>query len=568
MLISLDTEYSCKDVRKADLLSISIGTQTGEYLFREFRLTELNRLIASAKMIFTQNGAVDWYILRKNGIHLDREKFIDCMLMEHLIDENLDHDLGSMSLRYFNDNYKKEFWDKYDSFQESTEEDSVPYERKDARYTFDLGVKFLELLKDRLPLVEHVHKLYWTLFDTEIEGVRIDETLLKKTKEEMSEKIESFLPKLRSEFQDHCSTWELTKWRDEINKRISDKARSNVKRPVFSFSSDSQIRWLIYDSIGCEVKEKTKKGQPSTSYDTLKDLSATYPSLNTLVEYKGTKAVYSTFVEGLLERVEDGRVHPHFSVNGTTTGRLSSSNPNFQNMPQDGVIRNFILPDEGCQIVGADFEGLEVGVEANLTEDKQLLRIMLEGASKHDITAEGLGISRTQAKTLNFALQYGAGVHKISKILGISNSEAQTVFDRYWGIYSGVKLLKEKMSQTLKETGEVKNHFGRIRHFPKPATEFEKARFERQAYSHMIQGTGGEMTNIATYTIAKHFKDNKLGRFLFPVHDEIVCSSLLDKVEESKFAIVNIMESTNDILGFKYRIKAKSYGGFSCWRKA
>jgi DNA polymerase I-like protein with 3'-5' exonuclease and polymerase domains len=492
------------------------------------------------------------------------------MLLEHLIDENLDHDLGSMASRYFNDPYKSEFWGKYDNFADATQDEADSYERKDVRYTFDLGVRFLGELKDRMKLVEHVHKLYWCLHDVEVEGIRIDTELLTKTKTEMSAEIEGMLLKLREEFNEYCNVWEIKKWGKEIEKRVSDKGKSRVVRPVFSFTSDSQVGELLYDSslLGIKPTSKTKKGSPSTSYDTLKEIADLDPRVQSIVDFKGAKAVYSTFVKGLSERIESGRVYPHFSVNGTNTGRLSSSNPNFQNMPQDGVIRNFILPDPGCLIIGADFESLEVGVELNLTDDPALLKIFSDGVSKHDLTAEGVGMSRKDAKTLNFLCQYGGGVWKIKDTFKVSESTAQEIYDKYWMTYKGVMDYKKRVFKELADTNQVVNCFGRVRHFEKPKNKWEKEKQERQAYSHMVQGPGAEMTNYATYEVAELLKQHNMGRLMFAVHDEIVCSVKENMADLGKSGLVDMMQNANDVLGFKYRIKAKAYGPFEFWRKA
>lgn len=570
MIISLDTEYDSLNFRTANLLSISIGMLGSELLFKPNELDKVKQITDQAKIIFVQNGVVDEHILKRNGLALNRSNIIDCMILEHLLDERLDHDLGSMSLRYFNDNYKSEFWSKYDSFQEAPSEEADTYERKDVRYTYDIGMMLLEQLSHKPKLVAHVHKLNWSLFDIETEGILIDTELLNKTNLDMSIQIESMLPKLREEFRDYCETWEIQEWTKEIEKRKSAKGRAGVGRPVFSFTSDKQVGKLLYDQdfLGLPITTKTKKGNPSTDYETLRTLAESCPKVQSLVEYKGTKAVYNTFVKGLSERIENGRVHPHFSVNGTETGRLSSSNPNFQNMPQDGVIRNFILPDPGCVIIGADYESLEVGVELNLTNDPALLRIFQDGVSKHDITAEAVGMSRKDAKTLNFLCQYGGGVWKIQKTFGVSEKQAQDIFDKYWDAYKGVMYYKKKVFKELADTGQVENCFGRIRHFNPPTNKWETEKQQRQAYSHMVQGPGAEMTNIATYEISKYLKHTGIGRLLFPVHDEIVCSIKKGFEEQGMSDIVSLMQQSNQALGFKYKIKAKAYGPYPYWRKA
>lgn len=568
-IISLDCEYSEKDIKKARLLSISIGVSPDlTYILEDFKV--VRNFIQQAECIFVWNGVVDQHILSRHSYPLEWSKCVDGMLLEHLVDERLNHGLGDFALREFNDNYKKEFWSKYETYQEAPKEEAYEYEMRDGCYTFAAGAKYLSLLRDKSELVRHVHRLQWALFNTEIEGIKVNEDLMKQTKSEMSQKIETYLPKLREEFDDYCKVWELQKWKKEIERRKTPHGRCGVVRPTFSFTSDSQLRELLYEDLylGLPVLEKTKKGSPSTSTESLTALAESYPTVRTILDYKETKAVYATFVEGMLNRVEDGRIYPGFFINGTATGRISHNNPNMGNLPRDGVIRNFFIPEDGNSIVGADYSQLEVVVEANLTEDPSLLKIILEGASKHDITAQGLGISRDQAKTLNFALQYGAGVFKISKILGVSNSDAQDIFDRYWKLYSGVKQLKDATNSDLARNGFVSNIFGRTRHFNKPENEFEKAKQERQAYNFKIQGVGADITNRATYLVAESFKNRNIGRLWFSVHDEIITEVKQNKIEEAKQVITTCMAEPNEFLNLKYKIESKLYGPLDCWGKA
>ena len=572
-IVSFDCEYTDLNLRKAKLLSVSIGVSPElTYIFNAAYYEELDKvavILDKADILFTWNGIVDWLMLSKYGISQDKDKIIDAMLLEHLIDENLDHRLGDYALREYNDNYKKEFWSQYKTYQEAPKEAQYPYEMRDGCYTYIAGVKYLAKLNENMELIRHVHRLQWALFDTEIKGIKVDVELIRKTKMEMGERISGYLPKLREEFSDLCDAWEMEKWKDEVHKRKSEKGQAGVRRPNYSFASDSQVRWLVYEALGCPVTEKTKKGAPKTDVETLKKLSEdphSFP-LRTLVNYKEEKSVYATFVEGMLDRVEDGRIYPHFNVNGTTTGRISHSNPNMANLPSEGVFRNFFLPDPGCVLIGADYSQLEVVVEANLTDDPSLLKIILEGASKHDITADGLRIPRDQAKTLNFALQYGAGVRKVSQILSVSLKDAEDIFTRYWELYSGVKSLKDDTAETLKRQGFVVNLFGRVRHFPKPKDKFEGFRQERQAYNFLIQGPGSDMMNMSTYTAADKFKSKSLGRVLWSVHDELVCEVKESLIEEARQCIIESMEVPNDFLKLKYRVGNKLYGPLRAWSK-
>lgn len=497
--------------------------------------------------------------------------------MHHLIDETLPHDLGSRVLGqpevsgHNRDNYKAEFWDKYKNFEDAPEDEALEYQCKDGIYTYRLGMADIMLFKssEKTELYEHIRKLSASLLETELNGLCVNTELIIKTEEDLRRRIEEFLPKLQEEFKDAITVWELNRWTEDIQKKSSLKGKQSVKRPVFSFASDKQVCWLVYEYLGLPITDVTAKKNPSTSYETLKRLSESHPGIRTLVDYKETKSLYSTFVLGMLERVENGKIYPHFNVSGTDTGRLSHSNPNMGNLPTDGVIRNFFIPSNGNVFIGADYTQLEVVIEANLTNDPNLLKIINEGVSKHDITANGLGIDRNAAKTLNFALQYGAGEGKVAKILGCSRQEAEDVYKRYWELYSGVHTLKEETNKTIEETGQITNAAGRTRHFPKPKNKYEGFKQQRQAYNFLIQGLAAECCNRAFYRIADLLKQHGLGRALFSVHDEIVIEVQDDPqlIEHFKTALVRIMENVSLEFNFKYPLKSKPYGPLNFWTK-
>lgn len=566
-IIAIDTEYSDLNVRKAELLSVVISTNGRDAYTVDPKFIKYLEPIKNCKALLFQNFTVDVFILAKYGLDLSNCQIFDTMLMHHLIDENAEHSLESMVINYYSDSYKKEFWEKFKTYQEASEYERLEYEGKDANYTYLLGMKFLEELKDKSNLVEHVHRLAKALFDTEVLGVKVDVDLINQTQVDMSQKIASYLPKLRKEFKDEVTIWELKKWSKEISKRKTAAGKDRVVRPNFSFSSDKQLSWLLFECLHLPVISKTKKGNPSTDYETLVELGKEYSRISPIVQYKGDKTLYSAFVEGMQDRIEDGRIYPRFNVNGTHTGRISHSNPNLGNLPKDGPIRSFFISNEHHSIIGADYSQLEVIVEANLTKDPQLLKIILEGASKHDITANGLGVDRNTAKTLNFALQYGAGIFKVSKILGVSHGQANDIFERYWRIYSGVKSLKDKAIKEVEETGEITNIFGRTRHFDKPRNEYEKAKIERQAYNFLIQGPAGDVCNRAFYQMHERLKANGHGRTLWPVHDEIICEIKDEYVEEEKEALTRIMEEVTQYVRFEYPLQAVSYGPLKAWAK-
>lgn len=573
-VIAVDTEYVKGNPRTTQLLSVIIADSDRAWAVDPSLLPVLTPCIKARKLIFLQDyNHCDTIILYQNGCDLRETNCYNLIDMHHLIDENTPHDLGSRVLRYCGDDYKKTFWNTYKEFEQAPEDEALEYQCKDGIYTYRLGfndLNYFAIPGKLTDLLGHVRQLSKALLDTELNGILVNEKLMRETQINMKAQIDHYLPKLREEFNEYCELWELKKWQEEIEKRKSVKGRSGVERPTFSFTSDSQLRSLLYDKdlLGLQIQDRTKSKAPSTSYETIERLAEGNPRLQTLLKYKELKSIYSIFVEGMLERVENGTIYPHFNVSGTNTGRISHSDPNMGNLPKEGVYRNFFIPSPGCVIIGADYTQLEVVIEANLTNDPNLLKIINEGVSKHDITAQGLGISRNDAKTLNFALQYGAGHRKVAKILGISQREAEDVFRRYWELYSGVNRLKEETNKILEETSQITNLAGRTRHFPKVYKEYELAKQQRQAYNFLIQGVAGEACNRAFYRFHNFLKESNSGRGLFTVHDEIVCEVPKDQASFRMKQLEYFMdESTNDF-NFKYRLKAKAYGPLDKWEKA
>lgn len=565
--VAVDTEYDNKDVRQANLISVVLSPDGKTAYSIPAKLIKYLDFLKYRKVLFLQHFVVDYMILHRYGLDLTDTPFIDTMLLHHLIDENAEHSLDYQVQYSFRDNYKEVFWSKYKSIEEAPHEERLEYECKDAIYTYRLAKQYLHVLRDKLPLVDHVHKLARSLFDTELYGVRVNTELIKTTKETMGAEIQSYIPKLQEEFKDAVTLWELNKWSEEIDKRKTERGKQKVKRPEFNFASESQIRWLLYDYLQCPITRRTKKKNPSTDYDTILELSHNNPKLETFLKYKEAKTVYATFVEGMLDRVKYNYIYPRFNVNGTTTGRISHADPNMGNIPKEGVIRNFFIPNPGNVIIGADFSQLEVIVEANITEDRNLLRIILEGASKHDITAEGLKIPRDKAKTLNFALQYGAGPGKVKQILDCSYEDALGVFKRYWEIYSGVKKVKDQVDKDVAAGIAITNLFGRNRHLSY-TTEYELAKAQRQGYNFLIQGTGADITHMAFYKFFERLKQNKKGRTWWEVHDEIIAEVKPEYWQEEVQALVKIMEGVSEYVKFTYPLKAQPYGPFDCWRKS
>lgn len=567
-VISLDTETTDLNPRKAQLLSVVIATNSETAYSIPAKYIGLLCPLQHVKLVFLQNFKYDYKILHYSGLDMTDVPFRDSMLLHHLIDENQEHGLDYMVKQAYNDNYKEVFWSKYKTIEEADPQDRLEYECKDAIYTYRLCKEFLTKLKGKESLIQHAHRLAKALYLTELRGVRVNRAEIALKRDETRAKLEGYLPLLRSLFIEHCSTWELTQLSDKIKSLKSVSGKQKAIRPTFNFGSDAQLKWLLYDSLKLPITTKTKKGNPSTDYETIEKLALEFPQLEPLKEYKGIKSLYATFIEGMLDKVENDHIYPEFNVNGTLTGRISHSNPNLGNIPKDGGIREFFIPAPGYKLIGADYEGLEVGIEANFTKDKMLLEIMLNCASKHDITAQSLKIDRQTAKNVNFAMQYRCGVHKLSKMLSCSYKEAEYQWNKYWETYSGVKGLMDKVDKMLTSGESIINPFGRVRHMPSEyRNEYELARAQRQAYNSLIQGTGADMTHMAFYRMSEELELTGHGRMLWEVHDELLAEVKEDRVQGELNQLVTHMQGVSQQINFHYIIKAKPYGPLDAWTK-
>lgn len=564
--IALDCETDSKDPRKATLLKVVVANSEVAYSVpaKFLHSLELHRV----PTLILQHFKYDFTVLYRNGVDLSKNRFFDTEILHHLIDENSEHNLDFMVKRYFGDDYKEVFWSTYKEYIDAPADRQLEYECKDGIYTYRLFELFWQQLTNSYPVVYQQHEVARELYFTERDGVSLDTNLIIETAPKMKEQIEVTRDSLRPLVSNWCDLWELKKWGEEIEKRKTPKGKAGVTKPVFNFDSPTQIKWLLYDALGLPVLKKTKARQPATDYDTLNLLSKEFdePVLGKLIEYSGLGTLYNTFVVGLLERAEDGIIYPTLNVNGTKTGRISHSNPNLGNMPKTGIYRSFFIPKIG-KIIGADYSQLEVIIEANLTNDPNLIKIILEGASKHDITAQALGIDRETAKLINFAMQYWCGPDKVAKLLKISRAEGKSVYEKYWLTYSGSRKLKDITDKEVESSLQVTNLVGRTRHFPQATNHYELERFQRQAYNFKIQGPGGHFTNMAFAGWSRSLREMHRGRALWTVHDEVLGDVQCDYVEEEMHNLVSIMRQVGENYMLKYSLGAKAYGPLDCWAK-
>lgn len=505
----------------------------------------------------------------------------DTMLLHHLADENAEHSLDSIVKEKWNDPYKEVFWSTYTSFGGAPEDARLEYACKDAIYS---GLVYHDLCENlrvsKVPesLVEHVHRLALALYDTEVRGVRVDLDYLVKVGGVLKERIDSADIRMRALVPHELALVEDELWLERIEKAQAklktDKGRANVvnriKREPLNFDSGAQLQRLIYGELGLPVQnkwdKKNKVRKPTLCDEAMEELSHLHPLVEEIRSHRGDQKTYGSFIEGTLDRQVGGRIYPSFHVNGTVTGRISSSNPNLQQLPRAGGVRGIYVPDPGHKFISCDYGMLEVVVAAHYSQDPALLKIIFEGASKHDITASALGIDRQKAKTLNFAMQYQCSPFKVAAILGCSKADGQHAWNKYWEAYAGEKKIVDECKAKVDRGLPIVGLYRRQRRFPSTfVSESERSRCHRQAYSSLIQGSGSDIVHEAFYTAARHFNETGQGRAVLEVHDEILAQAVDDRAEEALADLGRIMVETGAKAGLSVPLTVGPAGPSPRW---
>lgn len=565
--MALDLETT--GLTRTDTIISAAITGPGEHVafFVPELLNELTNIASGTTLVF-HNASFDLKMLAWAGVRLhDPYDYCDTLILSHLLDENGSHGLGDLVERYFQDGYKKEFWTKHKRAQDAPEDELAEYNARDVSYTLQLyRVLTEELSTSGIPesLVTHVHRLQRSLVETEIAGIAVDRDYLMQKGVELKTRIEGLLPKMRETVSAEIEVIECNQWCDEIEKRKTPKGQAGVKRPVFSFDSPKQLLQLLYEQLNLppQLNEKTKN--PSVDYDSLEKIKDQNPLVAMIQEYRELTKVYGTYIEGTLERMVDGRIYPSFNVTGTATGRISHSNPNMGNLPRDGGIRGMFVPDPGTVFISADFSQLEVCLSAHFTRDENLLRIVNDGVSQHDITASSLGIDRSIAKTVNFGMQYGCSHFKVAKVLGVSNEEGKKAYEKYWETYAGQKRVMDECARKVDAGTPIISPFGRRRRFDVCTRKPWDSAY-RQSFNALIQGTGSDCASWSLYTVDAALRLRGWGRVLFSVHDELIAQVRQDVAEEAQELMINVMQTAGDSIGLSVPLRAQGSGGCIRW---
>lgn len=377
-----------------------------------------------------------------------------------------------------------------------------------------------------MPLIE-------VLADMQIAGMKVDREFLHAYGNELGEKLE------------------------EVRKEIIEMAGVE-----FNVNSPKQIGEILFDRLGLSAGKKNKKGYV-TDAETLERIKNDHPIVEKILEYKQYAKLKSTYIEGIDNVIDakDGRVHSNFNQTITATGRLSSTEPNLQNIPikmeLGRKIRKMFVPESGYVFIDADYSQIELRVLAHMAQDKTMIDAFNHDEDIHTTTAtqifhvskeEVTSRLRSRAKTVNFGIVYGQGDFSLSQDLGISKKEAKDYIDAYFEHFSGIKtFMNEKIAQAKKK-GYVDTIFQRRRYLPEiHSSNFNIRAFgERIAMNMPIQGSAADIIKIAMIEVNRKLKGMK-SRLVLQVHDELLVETAEEEIEEVKKIVRDSMESAANL---------------------
>lgn len=306
----------------------------------------------------------------------------------------------------------------------------------------------------------------------------------------------------------------------------------------FNINSPKQLGVALFEDLGLPCKKKTKSGY-STNAEVLEGLRSAHPVVEKIMEYRTLTKLKSTYCDGLLKVIDtDGRIHTRFNQVETRTGRISSLEPNLQNIPirtdLGRELRKFFIAAPGCRLVDADYSQIELRVLASMAEDQTMIDAFNSGADIHTATAaQVFGLPpemitpqlRSRAKAVNFGIVYGIGAFSLAKDIGVSNKEAKEYIDSYMHTYQGVAAYMQRMIDAAKDTGYATTLFGRRRYLPELAASNHMLRAfgERVARNMPIQGTAADIIKIAMVRVDRRLYAEKMeSRLILQVHDELI----------------------------------------------
>ena len=511
-----------------DIYFIKTGKEiTSDYLNKQLEALDANTWISP-------DLKKNLHLMKAGGFTPDeRKKYFDMTVAAYLLNPLLgDYPYDGVAKDYLSImlSSKKDYLGKLTCEQMIKEDEKkvVDY----ACYEAYIAWKSKEILESNLKekgmyeLYENIEMpLVFVLYDMEKEGIRADGDKLKEYSRELAVSI------------------------NKIEKRIYEEAGEE-----FNINSPKQLGVVLFEKLQLPNEKKTKTGY-STSAEVLDKLAPDHPIVADVLEYRQLSKLKSTYADGLTNFIEqDGKIHTTFNQTITATGRLSSTDPNLQNIPirieLGKLIRKVFLPEEGHLFVDSDYSQIELRVLAHLSDDEKLIEAFKNGQDIHRSTAslvfdtpfdEVTDIQRRNAKAVNFGIVYGISAFGLANDLNIGRKEAQAYIDSYFEKYPKIKAFLDKTVSEAKEKGYIKTMFGRIRPIPElSSSNFMQRQFgERVAMNSPIQGTAADIIKIAMIRVHDRLlKENLKSKLILQVHDEL----LIETAEDEKEYVIELLE--------------------------
>ncbi|CAH7419101.1 DNA polymerase I [Vibrio chagasii] len=561
-VFAFDTETDSLDYMVANLVGLSFATEEGvaayvpvahdyldapQQLDRDWVLEQLKPILeddAQAKV--GQNLKYDMNVLARYGIEMKGIKH-DTMLASYVFNSvGGKHDMDSLALRFLQHSCisfeqiagkgKKQL-----TFNQIELGEASPYAAEDADVTLRLHNRLMENIEQdeklkaiyeeiEVPLIPVMSRIERT-------GVFVDDMLLGAQSQEIAVRL------------------------DELEQKAYEIAEQE-----FNMNSPKQLQAILFEKMGLPVIKKTPSGSPSTNEEVLQELALDYPLPKLIIEYRGLAKLKSTYTDKLPKMInaETGRVHTSYHQAVTATGRLSSTDPNLQNIPirnEEGRrIRQAFVAQHGWKILAVDYSQIELRIMAHLSGDKALLEAFQQGKDIHAATAaEIIGVNiedvtseqRRRAKAVNFGLIYGMSAFGLAKQLGIPRGEAQHYMDTYFERYPGVMQYMEDTRSAASEQGFVETIYGRRLHLPEIQSRngMRRKAAERAAINAPMQGTAADIIKKAMLLVDEWIQAEGDGRvkLLMQVHDELVFEVEESSLAEIESKVQELMESAAEL---------------------
>ena len=543
---AFDTETTGIDAQRAELVGVSFAIEPGEAAYvplahrymgvpeqldRDAVLAALKPLLEDpARVKICQHGKYDMNVLMRYGIEL-RGQAYDTMLESYVLDATATrHDMDSLALKYlgrgtirFEDIAGKGA--KQLTFDQIALEQAGPYAAEDADITLRLHQTLWEKLEATPSLARVLTEIEMPLVPVlariERTGALVDARLLGQQSIELGEKLVEL-----------------------------EREAFALAGEEFNLGSPKQLCAILYDKLGCPVLAKTASGQPSTAENVLAELAEQdYPLPKVIMQHRSLSKLKGTYTDKLPQQINPrtGRIHTSYHQAVTATGRLSSSDPNLQNIPirtaEGRRIRQAFVAPEGYRLLAADYSQIELRIMAHLAQDAGLLHAFRHDLDVHRATAAEVfgvpldavsGDQRRSAKAINFGLIYGMSAFGLAKQIGVGRAEAQAYIDRYFARYPGVLDYMERTRAQAAEQGFVETLFGRRLYLPEIHSKNGAMRkaAERTAINAPMQGTAADIIKRAMVRVDRWLQETGLdARVILQVHDELVLEVREDLVE-------------------------------------